>query len=677
MIYKTPGVYVEEVSIFPPSVAQVETAIPAFIGYTQKAQLLQPDDLHNVSQEVNSLAEYNLYYGFGPSVNYSTIELDSVNGVSKINSTNKYYLYDSMQLFYANGGGKCHIISVGKFPSPVAKADFDNGFIALQKKDDPTMILFPDAVVLSPDDFKDIQQKALSECGDLNNRVDVNRFAVLDLQEGTTPLQWKKGFEDFRNNIGINFLKYGAVYTPWLKANLMRTVNYRDLVDTTGVVPSFSSKLIRSGTGTLVNIIDLANSYTPTDQTAISVKLTSLNGAVEDALVIQSDFKAVNISHTTFNLLVDSLTLKTTVPGKLTDLVAIFNYLYSFADLLQKYTNAASLNTSAFRAQAATLITNVQAQYLKLISHDKGAKAVGAFAGDFTLFNAAAHNGNTHGNWGGIFVPATSPALLATIFDNALATNDTIRMAQIMNAVPMLREVFDATFVALSILKTAAETNEATIQKDLFDSFPTLSQVVNALKQSASIIPPSGAIAGIYTRVDGNRGVWKAPANESLNSVNGLTVEIDDIQQATLNVHDTGKSINVIRKFTGRGIIVWGARTLASNDAEWRYIPVRRLYNMVEESVQKACRQFVFEANDANTWVRVRGMIENYLNGLWRQGALAGAKPEQAFFVKVGLGTTMTFQDILDGKMIVKIGMAPVRPAEFIILEFSQKQQES
>jgi len=138
-----------------------------------------------------------------------------------------------------------------------------------------------------------------------------------------------------------------------------------------------------------------------------------------------------------------------------------------------------------------------------------------------------------------------------------------------------------------------------------------------------------------------------------------------------------GKSVNAIRAFTGKGTMVWGARTLAGNDNEWRYISVRRFFNMVEESVEKATSRFVFEPNDANTWVKVRAMIENFLLVQWRAGALAGAKPEQAFYVRVGLGQTMTAEDILKGYMHVEIGMAVVRPAEFIVLKFSHKMQES
>ena len=154
--------------------------------------------------------------------------------------------------------------------------------------------------------------------------------------------------------------------------------------------------------------------------------------------------------------------------------------------------------------------------------------------------------------------------------------------------------------------------------------------------------------------------------------------KITNEQQEELNIHtEGGKSINAIRAFTGQGVMVWGARTLAGNDNEWRYINVRRFYNFVEESVKKATQQFVFEPNDANTWVRVSTMIENFLTNLWRQGALAGATPQDAFFVKVGLDVTITRDDLLNGIMNVEIGLAVTRPAEFIILRFSQKMQES
>jgi phage tail sheath protein FI len=202
--------------------------------------------------------------------------------------------------------------------------------------------------------------------------------------------------------------------------------------------------------------------------------------------------------------------------------------------------------------------------------------------------------------------------------------------------------------------------------------------VMLALANYSIYLPPSASVAGVYSRVDNNRGVWKAPANESLNSVFEVTFDINEDIQEKLNIDENaGKSINAIRFFSGRGIKIWGARTLDGNSNEWRYVSVRRYFNMVEESTKKASEQFVFEPNDANTWIKVKAMIENFLINQWRAGALAGAKPEHAFFVKIGLNQTMSAQDILEGYMIVEIGLAVVRPAEFIILRFSHKMQES
>ncbi|MDU9050642.1 MAG: phage tail sheath C-terminal domain-containing protein [Candidatus Electrothrix sp. Rat3] len=199
-----------------------------------------------------------------------------------------------------------------------------------------------------------------------------------------------------------------------------------------------------------------------------------------------------------------------------------------------------------------------------------------------------------------------------------------------------------------------------------------------AIRDMPCIMPPAAAIAGIYASVDNSRGVWKAPANVSLNAVIQPTLQISNAEQDGMNEDArSGKSINAIRYFTGKGTLVWGARTLAGNDNEWRYINVRRFFNFAEESIKKATEQFVFEPNDANTWVRIQAMIENFLTTQWRQGALQGVKPEHAFYVAVGLGKTMTAQDILEGKMIIEIGMAVVRPAEFIVLRFSHKMAES
>jgi hypothetical protein len=199
-----------------------------------------------------------------------------------------------------------------------------------------------------------------------------------------------------------------------------------------------------------------------------------------------------------------------------------------------------------------------------------------------------------------------------------------------------------------------------------------------ALAAQRVVLPSSAAIAGVYAQVDRDRGVWKAPANVGIASVIGPVTKINSEEQELLNVDpNAGKSINAIRAFAGKGTLVWGARTLAGNDNEWRYVPVRRLFITIEESCQKATSFAVFEPNDATTWLKVKGMIESYLYGLWEKGGLAGPNPEAAYFVNVGLGKTMTTQDVLEGRMNIEIGVAAVRPAEFIVLRFSHKLQEA
>ena len=226
----------------------------------------------------------------------------------------------------------------------------------------------------------------------------------------------------------------------------------------------------------------------------------------------------------------------------------------------------------------------------------------------------------------------------------------------------------------------AVTSSGTTAQLDTIKTSNTdlYNRVKAQLVQQRVILPPSAAIAGIYAQVDRDRGVWKAPANVSLSSVIGPITKITNEGQSGLNVDTTsGKSINAIRAFTGKGTLVWGARTLAGNDNEWRYVSVRRLFNMIEESSQKSTAFAVFEPNDATTWLKVKGMIESFLYGLWERGALAGPTPESAYFVNVGLGRTMTPQDILEGKMIVEVGVAAVRPAEFIMIRFSHLLQEA
>ncbi|MBR0748774.1 phage tail sheath family protein [Bradyrhizobium japonicum] len=180
-------------------------------------------------------------------------------------------------------------------------------------------------------------------------------------------------------------------------------------------------------------------------------------------------------------------------------------------------------------------------------------------------------------------------------------------------------------------------------------------------------VPPSGHIAGICARVDVERGVHKAPANLSLRGALGVTQILGRSEQDLLNP----AGVNCIRTFSREGVLVWGARTLASPASNWRYLNVRRLFNMVEESIQRSTRWVVFEPNDRPLWKSIRRDISAFLTILWRQGALMGATPEQAFFVKCDEETNT--QEIIDaGQVVTIVGMAPVKPAEFVVFRIGQ-----
>ena len=223
--------------------------------------------------------------------------------------------------------------------------------------------------------------------------------------------------------------------------------------------------------------------------------------------------------------------------------------------------------------------------------------------------------------------------------------------------------------VCLSLLAQAGEPAEPAAAHALAETLLKLAA------EQLNLLPPSAAMAGVYTLVDSTRGVWKAPANVGLARVLRPAVDISHAEQEDLNVSTQGKSINAIRNFVGEGVLVWGARTLDGNSLDWRYVNVRRTVIMLEQSCLLAAQALIFEPNVANTWVTVKAMISNFLFGIWKRGGLAGAVPDDAFSVHVGLGETMTEQDILDGLLVVTVMVALTRPAEFIEITFRQQQK--
>ncbi len=236
-------------------------------------------------------------------------------------------------------------------------------------------------------------------------------------------------------------------------------------------------------------------------------------------------------------------------------------------------------------------------------------------------------------------------------------------------------ENLGSRFAVLDVPMTAKTVADIMKHRDIVDSdycamyHPWL-QVFDPLDKKDTFIPPSGSIMGIFARSDNSRGVHKAPANEVIANCTGLFVNYSVGEQDLLNP----KGVNLIRKFPGAGIRVWGART-ASSKPLWKYVNVRRLFIYLEESIKANTNWVVFEPNDENLWARVRRTIELFLESVWRSGALVGGSPSEAFFVDIG-PNTMSKDDIDNGRMICVIGVAPVKPAEFVIFRITQKTGE-
>lgn len=582
MNYTTPGVYVEEISLLPASVAPVATAIPAFIGYTKEAKDRQGVAITTFPhvQRIDSVLDYEFYFG-GAQPQPMSVALDSnLPDAITIDAPSRYRMPYAIQFYFQNGGGPCYIVSVGTY------ADLDNGetesvdrtellagLAAIRKVDEPTLLLFPDATSIDGANadlqrtaYHDVLQAALQQCADLGDR-----FLIADIFDGASIDA--ADLDLFRTGIGNNHLKYGAAYHPWLRTLLRISYRDRDVVFDPGGTTDLADMTledikVRLQTKELLRLaersLDLANATTDPD----TAKAEAIRGA-------QAAVSAL---------------------GLVTGAANTSDPAAGFADAVNdNLSDARGIDTADGNA-----LTDAQGYAQTAVNQ------IGTLLG-----------------------------LIDNIPDDPTET--------------AVLAIYNADF--------QTRLNEL-------------------LAELVLDMPPSSAVAGVYAATDRNRGVWKAPANVSLNGVTAPLVKITNAQQGEINVHATGKSINAIRAFAGKGILIWGARTLAGNDNEWRYVPVRRFFNFVEESVKKASEPFVFEPNDANTWIKVRAMIENFLTLQWRAGALAGAKPEDAFFVKVGLGTSMTPVDILEGRMNVEIGMAVVRPAEFIILKFSHKMQE-
>jgi phage tail sheath protein FI len=683
MAYKTPGVYVEEITTLAPSVVAVETAIPAFIGYTETATDAGGNDLKLVPTRIRSLLEYQSLFGgdFVPATYQVILDTTAGNTVGAVSPRNaasterRYRLFNCVRHYYANGGGPCYIVSVGSYADAPALGTVTTGLLggltSVAPVDDPTLLVFPDGVSLSLAEMGSLQVAALAQCELLQDR-----FVIMDLCQGDQPASLALDpIANFRQNVGTNSLKYGAAYYPWVRTIHTPDVHFRQLALVTPASAPIPNATIDSLTGDAVLDALVPAVRTADGTVGTVVSAVNLGGMTNPG--------ALTLTRANFPQLTDQFA---TLLGSLRQLPAGAQD----ADVRQRFGNLLvlaraialglrTLDTAAGLPATLTLAltdlranTDLRGTISGLVAYEKNAGVLSAVSATRVVADVATDYASLNGSdW---IMPNLNVGAIAASAD--VFTGANLRETA-LNAAVAMRKCFDPLAAAMLSLFSAADFLAGDAEKQLFASHPVFGNILSQVTQTMVLLPPSGAVAGIYAAVDRTRGVWKAPANVSLADVSSVAVKVNDQVQENLNVTTTGKSVNAIRVFAGKGCLVWGARTLAGNDNEWRYVPVRRFFNMAEESIKKATEPFVFEPNDRGTWVRVRAMIENFLTVQWRQGALAGAGPAQAFFVKVGLGETMTSQDILEGRMIIEVGIAVVRPAEFIVLRFEHKMQTS
>lgn len=659
--YKTPGVYIEEVTQLPPSVSAVATAVPAFIGYTEKAWR-DGAPLTLTPVHLNSLAEYERYFGAAPAPEVA-ISLDSDNHIIAAAACQPFYLYNSLRLFFSNGGSTCVIVSVGDYGSEISQAALAQGLDSLQHEPAATMIVIPDAVHVEDHGIA-LYAAALAQCAQV-----LNRMTICDLRCQLERAAFAQEVDYFRSNIGYQHLRYAAAYGPWLRTTLTSEARLGDLTLTRQ--PSADSN--EDGRVTLAAAALLTEL---TADAQIKSKVADLSLAEQVCKLLRSGQArllqhAVSLEQAAADLAPDLAASNTTgTPDYQAPLRAQSLWLLTLMDVLAGVVTdcpdtalirfSGTINSQAHSRMSACLRLLV-AHHHTLLAHTGMALLDEATA--CTLLGLK--------DQAAILALTPLPDVTA---DYANASTDLAR-AQVAQLA--LTDILHQAATWFSEVRLSAETTARALNHDLYLHYDVFRRWVDSASMVLNTLPPSGAVAGVYAQVDRERGVWKAPANVALQEVVSPAIILTDEDQQDYNLHPGVKSINIIRAFSGKGTLVWGARTLAGNDNEWRYVNVRRLFGMVQASIALSLQGLVFEPNDANTWARATAMVENFLHSLWRQGALLGSQPKEAFFVNIGLGKSMTAQDILAERMLLEVGLAPVRPAEFILFRSTLNMQQS
>ena len=621
---KTPGVYIQEKDAFGNSVVPVATAVPAFIGYTEKTSY-NGKSLLNKAVKVTSLAEFLTIFGdSAPEVKYtisSSILPDRLDALQKVvDSTKKEF--DAANDAVTKAGNNA--TQDQKDAAAAAKTANDDATAALTAAEaDPNIKALQDA------------QKALAA------NQDPAKADALEADVKTA----QATFDNLVNN--ASFCSDGYAYNI-----VTNTINYR----------MYSSmKFFYENGGGDCYVISIGaydfNKKAITDTTDFMNAITLLKKETDPTMLVIPD--VVEISDPTAD------------PQPAT-------YLQD------KYANAYSLQNEMINHCGEMMnrvaILDVPGGYSEPLV---GTTSVEQFRNSVEPTLAKSNSyAAVYYPWLHTTVYQTSEISYANVDVSTTASYEQVNQMLTIEFTNSKGELNKDMEKVMSAFTTDPTNNPAQMSLEKADSIlQNLSKsyqlLMGAIMEDMNLIAPSAGMAGIYTTVDNQEGVWIAPANVGIQSTVTPAIKIDHAAQEDLNMPVDGKSICAIRAFTGRGNLVWGARTLDGNSNDWRYVNVRRTMIYIEQSVKEAAKAYVFAPNDASTWVAVTSMISNFLTGLWNQGGLVGPKAADAFSVSVGLGSTMTNDDIQNGIMRVMVKVAVSHPAEFIEITFQQEMQKA
>jgi len=718
---KTPGVYIQEISAFPNAVVGVPTAVPAFVGYTEFA-MNGNLSLLDTPFSISSMVEYNQYFGGAPSIEYGISTTPPYSGASPdfTYDNTKYYmgptsgnflLYSSINHFFQNGGGTCYIVSVGTYgmtqqalTSPLYSAvnvlnQLNVDTQALVKGSKPPASSSSSSSSSSGTSGESPASKSLR--GLLNNVLNDGTIYMGTLS-GSAPASSSSSSSGSAGTSfnGILGMVQATVTNPAITGT--GDVNNKANMNAAWSVLSTGGTSILAA----LNSLKAASASTELNFTTVNTAANALNAALTTALAFTPTPSVTPPA--TAQAAVTQVTAATILRNAVVDIYAPsltvdVSELTAGIDLLINEQEPTMLvipdsmspdvkDADAYSLQQAMLAhCNKMQSRIALLDVRSGWRSRKDQLGD-PVQNFRDAIGINNVEWGASYYPWLNTTVWQSNDIDYTYISDTTSNAGIATLQSILNSEVTAALMNGSITQSAAtnmsqqitqlsymdgSVNISTLNNTILGFSSRYNDIMNTLLFKINQLPTTPAMAGIYNYVDNQVGVWKAPANVSVSSVTSPAVTINDDDQQDLNAPLDGKSVNAIRSFVGEGVLVWGARTLDANSLDWRYINVRRTMIFLEQSIKIAAKAYVFQPNVANTWVSIQSMISNFLNSQWKAGALAGASPADAYSVLIGLGSTMTADDILNGIMNITVLVAVSHPAEFIVITFQQQMQKS